>query len=475
MTPWQELSGSLAEKQWFNFFNANVLSHLGQLSPEKPVLIACSGGADSVFLTLALYAGMPNAADRLHLLHFNHQLRGRESDQDAEFVHDLAVGLGIPCQIGQAPGDLPQDEASLRKARYEWMVEKYVELDAGGLCLGHHADDVVESLLMAVLTGSGPAGMASPLPVKQFSDGHVRLRPMLELRRDQIVEFLKSAGVPWCEDASNLNTAYTRNWLRKECIPMLQDRIPQDIYAGTRRTRERMQECVDALDEATLALGLDYSSKEGILASRLQGEPAALIRRALMSWWLRHYPEQILNKFAMDSLVALLQEGKSGMSVEIGRGQALWLDGRGFLAFRSEVPGFPEWNSGCHWHWPAGPIFLPAGTQLVAQKVYFEQDEEPPYKKADPESTAWINWDGRTLQVRQWRPGDRYQPLGAPGSRKLQDIFVDAKLSPEQKRHLPVLVDMEGSILWVPGFPPGEAFRLLPESKSGLKLTYISQ
>jgi tRNA(Ile)-lysidine synthase len=489
MTGWKDLAARFAGESGKLPLNREALDYLDNLPLSQPVLVACSGGADSVFLVLALLNQLKAAESRLHILHFNHCLRGDASDADEAFVADMAKALGLPFHTGSARSFLaddkspvpneklpvPLDEHSLRSARYGWMGTVYTRLEAGALCLGHHADDLIESQLMALFSGSGPAGMAAPLPVKRFADAHVRVRPLLGLWRKKIDKCLTAIEAPWREDESNSNTAYTRNWIRHQLVPSLRVGFPQDIYAASAHTQTRMKEAVEAIDQFLNSFSLDFQNPRQIDLKPLAGQPRALVRRAIMAWWMRHNPEHWLEVGAVEGLLHAFSS-QSKASFSIGENRVLSLHVEATLELACEQPQLPrKWSAGANWFWSAGPLFLPDGSSLTACVVEWQPGADPGYQNADSSTQAWlVEWDPN-LEVRQWRAGDRYQPLGAPGRRKLQDLFTDAKLSPEQKHNLPVLLNSKGSILWVPGFPPSEEVRIQPERNSALKLTYHRQ
>jgi tRNA(Ile)-lysidine synthase len=195
-----------------------------------------------------------------------------------------------------------------------------------------------------------------------------------------------------------------------------------------------------------------------------------------MAWWMRHRPENRLEAVVVEGLLHGFSEAGKKTSFSIGANQVLVLDPNGALQVRPEhlaIPG--DWPAGASWYWPAGPLFLPDGSWLSAAVFEWSKGPAPAYQNADPATEAWIaGWDP-SFQIRQWQAGDRYRPLGAPGRRKLQDLFTDAKISPEQKRALPVLLNDQQEILWVPGFPPSEGGRITPQGISALKLTYHMQ
>jgi tRNA(Ile)-lysidine synthase len=472
MIQWTEIAGQFARNSSDLPIDEQVWNFLSDLPEDRTVLVACSGGADSVLLFFLLLARLPQALKRLCVCHFNHGIRGGDADADARFVADMADALGVSHTAGKAPAGLPATEAALRRARYDWLAKVYMESDSGALCLGHHADDVLESQLMALLTGTGPSGMAAPLPIKPFSDGHVRLRPLLSWRKKQILECLQRSGIPWREDASNADSGHTRNWFRNELIPLMRERFPRDIHSGSERTRRLMGEAVDAIDSWLVRLGLQADHPGCFPVGTLAGQPRALIRRALLSWWLRHRPEERLESAAVDLLVDTIETGRMGLPVSIGGGRTLVLEQDGVLTLQQEAPGtVPTWSAPICWAWPSGPLYLPGGARLDAERTHWDSSTSSPYRTANPGRSAWMAIEDSVLDVRQWQPGDRYRPLGSPGTRKLQDLFTDAKLKHEQKHQLPV-IHRGGAILWVPGFPPQEGTRVAPSDKSALKLTY---
>ncbi|MGC9452984.1 MAG: tRNA lysidine(34) synthetase TilS [Oceanipulchritudo sp.] len=484
MPSWKEIHRRFDALRPVRWVHPGVLAFLESLPSGKPLLVASSGGADSVFLTLVMHSLSPGSSLRLRICHFNHHLRGAASDEDEAFVREMGRELDLPFESGFPESPLSADEAALRKARYRWLLEVYRRTGAAAMVLGQHADDLLESLLMGLLTGSGPAGLAAPAPVRRFADGHVRLRPLLDLQRGRIERSLRELGIPWREDATNADTRYTRNWLRADIIPQLRARFPQDIHAAVRRTRNLMEECVAALDARLGELEFDPADPLELDLGNLAGGPAALTRRALMAWWLSHRPATRLPTAAVDELVKAVCEGRDA-TVSIGSlcGGESETEGRQVLSLaagrlevtRESNPSPVRWACGIHWHWPAGPVYLPGGAFLRGELKEWPPLANPPYRDADARGEAWLGPVEGPLLVRPWQAGDRYRPLVAPGQRKLQDLFVDAKIPAEQKHRLPVILDAGRSIVWVPGFPPAEAFKVCHPAISALQLTYNRQ
>ncbi|MFO7726058.1 MAG: tRNA lysidine(34) synthetase TilS [Oceanipulchritudo sp.] len=472
MIPWRDIAKRFRELPEHSRLPGEATIHIRRIPSGQPLLAACSGGGDSVYLVLLLHCFLENPEARLQVLHFNHGQRGAEADADAAFVENLAESLGLGFHGGCMPAKGAVAEAELRKARYQWMTDVYHRLGAGGLCLGHHADDLMETQLIGLLSGSGPAGLASPAPVKAFADGHIRLRPLLGLRRASIRGALADIGAPWREDKSNRNLRHTRNWIRVEVLPRLLTGFPQNPHAGCERTRRLMAEMVEGVDAVLEGLSLDTADPEAFGVKPLRGLSRAFVRRALMSWWLRHHADQHLPASSVDDLLDLIAAPFGRGIVAIGKGQALHLGADDCLRLKTELSAVPaSWRGPLCWNSLSGPAFFPDGRCLRASLESWDPGREP-YRHADPRREAWIRFLEGPLYLRQWIPGDRYRPLGAPGSRKLQDLFTDAKLNREEKYRRPVIMNPDGEILWVPGFPPAEAAALGPGSKSALKLTY---
>jgi len=289
--------------------------------------------------------------------------------------------------------------------------------------------------------------------------------------------------IPWREDASNRDPAYTRNWLRMEIIPRLEERIPQDIHAAAGRTRDLMEECLQIMDRDLAAFGVDLSPSKVLETGILAGQEAGLIRRAFQAWWMRHHAEVVLPKSITDQVVRIVaSKPRDEVAISLPGsppdvpGKVEWrlvIDGRRtVLQIVESAAPVPDWPAIC-WMWSAGPLFLPDGGILAGRTVTWG-DGDYPYTRANPDLEAWLAYPEESLVVRQWKPGDSYQPLGAPGRRKLQDLFVDAGVKVPRRHQLPVLTDRQGLILWVPGFPPAEAFKVCQNDNSALQLTYLA-
>lgn len=222
------------------------------------VVVGCSGGADSVALTRCLVeiardaAGTSPPQGFIVVAHFNHRLRGDESEGDADFVRQLAGELGIRFQMASGDGDR-RDEATARDQRRIFFGDVLRRCGARYLALGHSLDDNVETVLHRLMRGTGPAGLAGISPFRRLADDpnhsdFVVARPMLGVRRQLIRDAMRKQGYEWREDASNQSLEYSRNWIRGELVPMIESQYPESVPAIGRAIEGQRQwsETIDA-------------------------------------------------------------------------------------------------------------------------------------------------------------------------------------------------------------------------------------
>lgn len=208
------------------------------------VLIACSGGADSVALLLASasLATLDKWALDVHVAHVHHHLRD-DADDDAKFVADLAERFDLRHHRRDIhPGDAPGNtEANARLARYEALADIAQAIDADHIATAHHADDQLETLLMRIIRGTGPRGMRGILPVRRCtSDGGRLIRPMLVVTHDEAIAYLRACDHPWREDHTNADRSRTRARLRADVLPVLKSINPK-ASQNAAKTAERLR------------------------------------------------------------------------------------------------------------------------------------------------------------------------------------------------------------------------------------------
>ena len=279
---------------------------------RRPWAVALSGGADSVALLLLLWAHWPERRTRLVALHFNHRLRGAASDGDVGFCRQvcraLRVRLRVGCWRGACAG---ASEAAARTARLAFFDRAMSAVNPGALWLGHQQDDVAETFFMRLARGSGTAGLAAPRPVQPMPGGCVRLRPLLTLKKAEISAALRSARIPWREDASNAGDDYFRNRIRRTVLPAWQRAARgRDALDGAALARELLDE-----DDAALEAWLDELRplRRGAVLDlpALAGRPRALWRRALHCWLAATPYRGDLSRQGFAALLVAAMRGRS--------------------------------------------------------------------------------------------------------------------------------------------------------------------
>lgn len=215
-------------------------------SQECNWAIACSGGADSIFALLLVYGAFPENRSNLSVFHYNHRLRGEESDIDQNFVKEISNHLNLKFITKNSSRISKKDEATLRNQRLRFFSNSMIKTSSKILIQGHNLDDIAETMLWRMPRGVGVEGLSAPRPSHSFENFHF-VRPFLSFPRDVIRENLKTAGIPWREDVSNKKTQYLRNRLRMNTLVSWKKDSDRDLLNGVGKTRELIQEQDDAL------------------------------------------------------------------------------------------------------------------------------------------------------------------------------------------------------------------------------------
>ena len=427
--------------------------------------VAFSGGSDSLALLLLLWAHWPERRGKLTALHFNHCLRGEASDGDERFCREACAALGVNFSSSQwIDGPAQPNEAETREARLAFFAREMAVRGAHVLWTGHQKDDIAETLLMRLSRGAGPAGLAAPRPVSVRDDGRVFLRPLLTFGKSEIAIALAETGATWREDSTNATREHFRNRIRYEVLPRWQDAAFRSVLGGAALSRELCEEDDVAL-EAWLA-ELNVAATETVIDLRpLIGKPRALWRRALRRW----EPIGAMSRPGFEELLALCEGGQGRVSLS-----------EGFAVVKDAVVYWERSSQTTPWSpidlLDGVPVVLPDGGELVTRVVEFDSELRRRVTSGgvDREREAFLTGVNLPLIVRQWQHGDRFRPLGAPGSAKLQDLFVNRKVPVERRSVLPVVCGADDVVLWVPGFSPAEHTKLTNQTATGVQLTYRS-
>jgi tRNA(Ile)-lysidine synthase len=278
-----------------------------------PQVVAFSGGADSLALLLLLWAHWPERRAQLVALHFNHRLRGRAAQGDEIFCRQMCAGLGVKFRAGRWRGARAGvGEAEAREARFGFFEQSLRQLGAHGLYLGHQQDDIAETMLMRIARGSGAGGLAAPRPVQSMPGRRVNVRPLLTIKKAEIVAALRAAKIPWREDATNAGENYFRNRIRRTVLPAWRRASGErDVLAGAALARERLDEDDMALNQWLAELAPWSGPGNKVLDLRqLAGRPRALRRRALHAWLLAQPSAGRISRQAFEALLTATENAR---------------------------------------------------------------------------------------------------------------------------------------------------------------------
>ena len=451
------------------------------LDAGQAIGVAVSGGADSVCLLHALHELAPRWNLRLSVLHLNHRLRGEESLGDAEFVRDLAESLQFPFTLREADvAASPENlEEAAREARLAFFREVLASRTVDRIALGHTRSDQAETVLFRFLRGSGTAGLAGIRPVT--AEGIVR--PLIAVERAAVQQFLRGRGIPWREDSSNLSLQFARNRIRHQLLPQLAREWNPAIVETLAHTADWAL-AEETYWEAELKRLVADRVADGRLLVKdlaillavdtLDGLPMAAARRLL-----RHVMEGAKGDlrgidFRHVEAVLELASGREGH----GRLQAPGLDiirSFGWLRFgRPEQAVLATRNYRLPVVVP-GTVQVP-GTNLVILLELVEKPEasEPAnsvYNSVYNSEMGCLDWQrlSGSLELRNWRPGDQYQPMGCTGDAKIKTLFQEHRVPLWERRNWPVLLD-GSSIVWARRFGPAAAVSAGPASRVMLRI-----
>ena len=436
------------------------------LRGKARVLVALSGGSDSVALLLLLRE-LEQAGELtvVGVAHLNHGLRP-EAEGDEQFCRALAEEIGIPFRSdlanvrarAEASGTSIEDAG--RQARYEFFHCVADELKADTIATGHTKDDQAETFLLRLLRGAGPRGLGGIYP----RVGRV-VRPLLEISRDELRAYLASLDQPFREDATNADVSIPRNRVRHELLPLLRDRFSpsiQDVLAReawiARQDEDRLEQ--EAIDLAS-SIVLRREAGDAVELDRgalITLHPAIAVRVARLALH-QAAPTRFVGFDQIERLLEFARQPDERGTLSlpgqhvIRRGGTLILSKAPFKPFSNSfqvllsIPGEVTFG-----HWAVSATRCSKADSVSVGQLEVVLDAE----KVSP-----------VLSVRARRPGDRFRPLGMGGrEKKLQDVLVDRKIERERRDWLPLVVDEMDRILWVVGEAVSEDFRVTEPSRA---------
>ncbi|MCY2960222.1 MAG: tRNA lysidine(34) synthetase TilS [Planctomycetota bacterium] len=490
---------------------ARLVEPLG-LEPGAPVCVALSGGADSVYLLRVVAAALPRP--RILAVHVDHGLRGTESAGDARFCAELCAEHGVEFQLAAAPieRDASGLEARARVARYGVLAAAARAAGIATIVTAHHADDALETLILRWLRGSEISGLPALRP-RLFLDAPlveraarperrevlraagatlVVVRPLLALRRAEIRSQLTRVGATWREDSSNEDTRFARNSVRHDLLPAIAAACGPGALENLHAFGRAVAGLEASLAERARSIRLEpprhAAARRSARTARLGGTIARaelarlegpLARRALA----RLFAEEtgaVPGRAALDRLLADLYAGRTGWH-EIRGGWRVQL-----RADRLDLEPPPDRDPAVD----PRQLVLPFESEEEAalgrrlpipgcadlgdgRRIRAERLERVPASAVshDPVRVEIAAHDlSRELRLRLPRPGDRFHPLGAPGSKPLARFLADVGVPRHDRRRIPVVLSGD-EVVWVAGVRPCDRLRIRPDTRESLRLT----
>lgn len=449
-------------RRWLTEMRRGKLFHAGDR-----VGVAVSGGQDSALLLDYMIKMGKQEGLVISVVHFNHHLRGRESDEDEEFVKQLAREKGLQFHGGAAhvaeAARLRRRnlEATARELRYKFFFRLIATSGIDKIVTAHTASDQAETVLLRLFRGSGTKGLGGIHPVLE---GKI-VRPFLGLMRREIEQEVERRSLDFRTDSSNRNVKFLRNRIRLQLLPLIEREYSPEavrlLAEASARARDDEAFLQDQALEKAVPWRVREDEREKIPLRALLEFPPAIAYRVLRQMLLAVRGTLLgITHRHMEDLQRFAAEGRSGHRVSLLAGVSVrkefnWL----IIEAVSENNGSLNYSYSLN---VPGEVFLPEIGAKFELKIVRSDDLGKEYniqgQVIDRRSL------GETLQLRNWRPGDSFWAAGSQKAKKLKELFREKRIPASQRRLWPVL-ECSGEILWVRGFSPAKTAVASAESQ----------
>jgi len=435
----------------------SYMSRTDQNVEHHSVLVGVSGGVDSVVL-LDVLCGLGHTCE---VVHVNYHLRGKDSHEDEKFVSDLCHKCGLNLHLHDAP--IHDHVANLsssiqmiaREVRYDLFVQTAMKREISVVAVGHHADDQAETLLMNLNRGTGPEGIAGMRPMRPLDRQITLIRPFLAESRDSILAFARARNLQWREDSSNQDNKYLRSKIRSSVIPHLNAKA---LARSSHLVRQWMDQVITPLIQDQFSA---ISEESSLKITALKNLPDILAQRLVMEGVRRWIPDAIVDEALVERIIGLM-DLQSGKRIEAGGG-LIWRD-RHHLIFQKSSLRQSIQEVQCLSG--STSVAIPAGS---LQLNFFH---EPP-EELHMDDGIWLDAEklDLPLTVRTWLPGDRIQPYGMEGTKKISDLLTDLAISVTERKQVMVVCSGE-DIVWVVGHRMSHQFRITNSTRKYAKICF---
>lgn len=458
---------------------ANKLLHT-----DDHVVAAVSGGADSVAMLYILHEISLQRKLKITVAHLHHGIRGIQADKDLVYVKSIASKLGLTFVSHRVnvPAIARKNKKSIemagRDARYRFLIETAQRVNANVIATAHTLDDQAETIILKLARGAGRTGL-SGIPRSIEYNGIRIIRPMLDITRKEIEDFLQTKKILYRQDMSNKNTEILRNCVRHEILPLLRKKLNPQFDRVLARTVETFREednYLDAIARRYLARSINmdkYNCGNAKLKVKLLKRlPLAIRRRVLIQWLgMCGYPVEQIEFSPIDRIAHIIDNTSKPAKVQLTEH---WL-----VTLRYENLEVVQVDTSLQPLKRAVAVKIPGETVIhklgIRIITYLKRGCNRYALTTENELSSSVLLDvsklkyNKKLYVRSWKYGDRMRPAGMSGSRKLQDIFVDMKI-PAERRHLLPIFLCNKEIVWFPGYRMAEGWQVRTPSKKSILL-----
>jgi tRNA(Ile)-lysidine synthase len=441
----------------------------GLITRGDGVVVAVSGGPDSICLLHILYVLRKTLGVDLFVAHFDHGLRPGEDEAETAFVESMAesMGLSFATREGRVnPGKSLEERA--RTQRYAFLEEVRERFAARKIALGHQRNDQAETVLMRLLRGSGVAGLSGIRPIRDATF----IRPLLELRRSEIETYILKRELPFKTDPTNLESRFLRNRVRLELLPKLREFQPRvvDILALTADRLRADHEYLEGIAKAWVKKEATFPSDDQVAIA------VPLFRKlenAIRNRVIRHCVNAAggnpdgLTQRQINAVERLAMGRRPQAEAHLPKGLTVRRTYDHMVFGRS--PQVDPSDYSCVLKGPGRFFIQGLGCSVIVERLPDEKTiirEHAPWTACFDEGEITF-----PLILRSFRPGDRFVPLGMTGHKKLKDFFVDLKI-PSRMRHRTPILACGNRIVWVCGLRMDERFKVSEKTREILKITF---
>ena len=456
----------MAEQPLFPAFQEFIHNnHL--IERGEKIIVSVSGGIDSMVLLHLLCTLRERMQIELAIAHFNHQLRGLESDGDEAFVREKAKERSIECYVETANTEQAADNDKLsiqevaRNLRYEFLVKLRQSIGYHKIVTAHNADDNAETILFNLFRGTGIHGMTG-IPIKR--NDQLIIRPLLFATRARIAAYATEHGIYFREDSSNSTNKYTRNFIRHDLIPMIRENINPNLTAALNKAGElffQLEAYIDSITIELIQTIVEKRSATELVLKRVEFEAQPIfLQEHILRTVSANFCQNDIDFNSTKTMMRIVG-GETGGSCSITN-EIVFYKNRDHLILRHATCVQPF------------SYTIEIGKSYEIGPYTFESSLEPTAKLVSDPDIEFVDADalGSSLILRSWNNGDWFIPFGANDRKKISDYFIDQKIPVFEKHSIPILT-ADDSVVWICGKRLDDRFKVTLQTKRFLKLHIV--